>query len=303
VGPKRTAAHQPQRGGKFVTRRTIVGICAVAAVLVALGSVGRSQLRARFEGRRPALDVMNQRPSDLKLTYEGFETRNAEGIRIAGWWVPASAPTGTILMVHGFGQNKSAMLGRAATLLAEGFNIALIDLRARGESGGDRTDMGAGAATDVLAAVDVLRNSGLHQTDLPLVAYGFSHGARTVLFAAMESPGQFAAIISEAPPYSLRDGLRRQTGLPWVPEVPEGDLPGAFLALRNHPILLLYGDSDPEISDAQAIALLASNVHSATTRHVFARTGHGVFGEGTRDEYSSVVTTFLARTLSHLRGK
>ena len=57
---------------------------------------------------------------------------------------------------------------------------SLIDLRARGESGGDRADMGPGAAHDVLAATDALRARRLH-TDLPLVAYGFSDGARAVL--------------------------------------------------------------------------------------------------------------------------
>jgi pimeloyl-ACP methyl ester carboxylesterase len=264
-----------------MTRKTTVRVGLVVAVLVALGLIGRSQvlkMRARFEGRHSALDVVKERPSDMALAYEPFDATNPEGIRIAGWWLPANNPTASIVMVHGFGQNKASMLGRAALLVEAGFNVALIDLRARGESGGDRADMGPGAAHDVLAATDALRARRLH-TDLPLVAYGFSHGARAVLFA-------------------LREGLRRQTGLPWVPALPEGDFPGTFAALLDTPILLFFGDADPEISDLQARLLLAGNLHAASRIHTFANTGHGVLTAQTREEYRTTVVSFMSRALN-----
>jgi alpha-beta hydrolase superfamily lysophospholipase len=282
-----------------VKRKTPVRVSIAVAVLLLLGFIGRAQMlkmRARFEGRRPALDVMKERPSDVALKYESFGATNPESTRIAGWWLPAQSPAGTLVMVHGFGQNKGAMLGRAATLVGAGFNVALIDLRARGESGGDRADIGPRAAYDVLAAADALRASRRH-TDLPLVGYGFSHGGRAVLFASVQSPQRFAALIAEAPPFSLREGLRRQTGLPWVPALPEGDLPGTFAALRDRPILLLLGDADPEISDAQARSLLAGNLHAASGIHIFANTGHGVFSAQNREEYQQTVAQFLARAL------
>jgi uncharacterized protein len=283
-----------------VKRKTAVRVGLAVAVLVILGLIGLSQtlkIRARFEGRRPELDAMKERPSDVGLKYEPFDATNPEGTRIAGWWLRAQSPAGSIIMVHGFGQNKGAMLGRAATLLDAGFNVALIDLRARGESGGDRADMGPGAAQDVLAAADALRASGRH-AGVPLAAYGFSHGARAVLFAAVQTPQRFAAIIAEAPPFSLREGLRRQTGLPWVPPLPEGDLPGTFAALRERPILLLFGEADPEISDAQARSLLAGNLHTASHIQIFANAGHGVFSTATREEYRNTIANFLARALA-----
>lgn len=122
-------------------RKIAVWVGVAVAVLVVLGFIGRSQMlkmRERFEGRHPELDVMKERPSDVALKYESFTATNPEGTRIAGWWLPAQTPAGSIVMVHGFGQNKSMMLGRAAVLVGAGFNVALIDLRARGESGGDR---------------------------------------------------------------------------------------------------------------------------------------------------------------------
>lgn len=277
-------------------RNTRIALGIALTGLVVVGVVGRSQMlkmRARFEGRQPDLDVMRQRPSDLGLQYEPFNATNPDGTRIAGWWLPAESVLGSIVMVHGGGGNKSTMLSRAVTFVDAGFNVALIDLRARGESGGERADLGPGAADDVLAAADALRSSG-RLTNLPLVGYGLSHGARSVLLAAVQSPPRFTAVIAEAPPFSLRDGLKRATGLPWVPPLPEGDLPGTFAALREQPILLLLGDADPEISEAQAKSFLVGNVHPASSVEVFTNTGHGVFSDQNREEYRRRSAKFLA---------
>jgi len=268
---------------------------ALVVLVVAGGWWQMRAFRARWEGRRPALDVMTQRPSDLGLAYEAFSATNPEGTRISGWWLPARSPIASMVMVHGDGGNKSTMLGRAAVFVEAGVNVAVIDLRARGESGGDRRDIGPGSALDVLAAVDALASSR-RQTDLPLLGYGLSHGARAIILAAARSP-VFSAIVAEAPPYSLRASLERLTGLPWVPPMPEGDLPGAFATLRDRPILLLVGDTDPEISQAQGDSLLSGNGNAASGIVVFAKTGHGVFRDSNLAQYRESVATFLRAVL------
>jgi len=282
-----------------MNRRTRIAVGITLTGLVVVGIAGRSQMlrmRARFEGRQPDLDVMRQRPADLGLQYESFNATNPDGTRIAGWWVPAESALGSILMVHGFGGNKSTMLSRAVTFVETGFNVALIDLRARGESGGERADLGPGAADDVLAAADALRSSG-RVSILPLIGYGLSHGARSVLLAAVKSRSGFAAIIAEAPPFSLREGLKRATGLPWVPPLPEGDLAATFETLREQPTLLLLGDRDPEISVEQAKSFLSGNIHPASSVEVFRNTGHGVFSTDNREEYRRRTATFLATAI------
>jgi alpha-beta hydrolase superfamily lysophospholipase len=188
------------------------------------------------------------------------------------------------------------MLGRAVVFVEAGLNVAVIDLRARGESGGDKSDIGPGAALDVLAAVDALVSSG-RQARLPLLGYGLSHGARAVILAAAQSPTAFSAILAEAPPFSLRDSLKRLTGSPWVPALPEGDLPGAFALIRDHPILLMLGDADPEISETQGASLLSGNSSAASGVVVFEKTGHGVFRDANLGQYRQSVGTFLKAVL------
>jgi alpha-beta hydrolase superfamily lysophospholipase len=210
--------------------RLVTSVSLGLLVLVIAGGWWQMRaFRARFEGRRAALDVMRQRPSDLGLAHESFSATNPEGTRIAGWWLPARNPAASMVMVHGGGGNKSSMLGRAVVFVEAGVNVAVIDLRARGESGGDKSDIGPGAALDVLAAVDTLVSSG-RRAQLPLLGYGLSHGARAVVLAAAQSPAAFSAVIAEAPPFSLRASLQRLTGLPWVPPMPgPGDLNDARL--------------------------------------------------------------------------
>jgi pimeloyl-ACP methyl ester carboxylesterase len=280
-----------------VSRRRLALFSVVLVVVIA--TAGWWQMRAfrvRYEGRRPALDVMRQRPSDIGLRYEAFSATNPEGTRISGWWLPSRSPVGSIVMVHGDGGNKSTMLERAAVFVEAGVNVAVIDLRARGESGGERFDIGPGAALDVLAAVESLVSSGRH-ADLPILGYGLSHGARAVVLAAAQSH-VFSAIVAEAPPYSLRASFKRITGLPWVPPMAEGDLPGAFVLMKDRPILLLLGDSDPEISQAQAGSLLSGNTNGASGIVVFAKTGHGVFRDSNLAQYRQRVTAFLRAVLN-----
>jgi hypothetical protein len=249
------------------------------------------QMRRMFVGRRPELDSMRRWPADLGLEWQRFEAVNPDGVRIVGWWLPAKNPTATIVMVHGGRQNKSSMLGRAAALVPEGFNVAVIDLRARGESGGDESALGPEAGADVIAAANALLTSRLHH-DLPLVGYGFSHGARTVLFSAAQS-GLFDLIVAEAPPFSIAAGLQRQLGLPQPPPLPEGNLASAFAALRDRPVLVLVGDADPELSAQQARTFLEGNTVGTSAVVVFPQTGHGVFNPANLARYTGAVSLFV----------
>jgi alpha-beta hydrolase superfamily lysophospholipase len=254
--------------------------------------VQMEQMRRMFVGRRPELDSMRRRPADLGLEWQRFEALNPHGTRIAGWWLPAKSAKATIVMVHGANQNKASMLGRAASLVAEGFNVGVIDLRARGESGGEESELGPEAGTDVIAATNALIASHRHH-DVPLIGYGFSHGARTVLFAAAQSP-VIDAVIAEAPPKSIAEGLQRQLMLPVAPILPEGNLDSAFIALRRRPVLVLVGDSDPELSAGQAKIFLTGNTAPGSALVVFPKTGHGVFNEANRARYVDAVSAFVS---------
>jgi pimeloyl-ACP methyl ester carboxylesterase len=82
-----------------------------------------------------------------------------DGIRIAGWYIPAAAGIGpagpTVVLVHGSGRNKSEMLAWAS-VLHETYNLVAFDLRNHGQSSGHQTTQGVLEQLDMKAVLDWL---------------------------------------------------------------------------------------------------------------------------------------------------
>src|SRR5262245_42479634 len=96
-------------------------------------------------------------PDQLGFTYEAVEFKASDGVRLKGWVIPAATRTDRSLMLcHGWGDNKGDMLGRTDFLHAQ-FNLFYFDFRHHGESGGDRTTLGAWESRDISAALACLR--------------------------------------------------------------------------------------------------------------------------------------------------
>jgi fermentation-respiration switch protein FrsA (DUF1100 family) len=88
---------------------------------------------------------------------EAVEFASAADARIRGWFLPGRPGSGAVLLVHGAWDNRASMAPRAEFLRRAGFAVLLIDLRAHGESTGERITFGYLEAADVRAAVAYLR--------------------------------------------------------------------------------------------------------------------------------------------------
>ena len=90
---------------------------------------------------------------------EPIEVRAPDGARLAGRWLPAPGPsvTGrTALLLHGFAERSSALEARrAAALNRHGWNVAVLDSRGYGESGGAYPTFGGHEAADLRAWLDL----------------------------------------------------------------------------------------------------------------------------------------------------
>jgi alpha-beta hydrolase superfamily lysophospholipase len=127
-----------------------------------------------------------------------------DGVRLAGDWHAAAggAAKGTVLVLHGLAEEPTALRERIDALTRHGWNVAAVDTRAHGRSGGDRGSFGGREGADVGSWIDAL---GIRACG-PVAVWGRSMGAAVAARAAADDP-RVAAVVLEAPYLDLTETL------------------------------------------------------------------------------------------------
>ncbi len=99
-------------------------------------------------------------PADLPFEVQEVTFEGGDDLRMAGWQVP-SQNGATIILLHGYGGNRTSMLWHAKQLVGAGYGVLMYDERASGESEGTRRSYGWEDPPDVQGAVRFIeRGSG-----------------------------------------------------------------------------------------------------------------------------------------------
>ena len=239
-----------------------------------------------------------------------------DGIRIAGWYIPAAdgaPPTGpTVVMVHGFGGNKSSNLPYALGL-HEHFNIVAFDQRNEGRSGGTSTTGGVLEQNDVRAMID-----WVERTKHPehLGSFGVSLGAAAALAEASQDPRVEAIALDSMhtrivyqveqrlkqhkhPPYPgtwaaflgawLRSGV-------WIGDADPADTIGG---MGERPIMLTHGTADTEDLPERTQIFYDDAVAAGRNieLHWCEGAGHGKVDDLCGADLAQWLNDFFARTL------
>jgi pimeloyl-ACP methyl ester carboxylesterase len=257
-------------------------------------------------------------------TYQGAqagdEVVTEDGIRVAGWYVPAgdgAPPTAaTVVVVHGFQSNKSSVLEYAAGL-HETFNLVVFDLRDTGRSTGTQTTAGVFEQRDLRAIVDWLDRTK-HPGRIGLL--GNSMGAVTSLAEAIRDPRitsialdsmhtrmryQIEARLAEAghPSYPGTWGIFAATLLRTGADIGSIDAEDELAAVGRRPMLLLHGSADtedlPERTQAFYEEAVADGIPAEL--HFCDGSGHkapaGMPVQVCCDSYGGWLRAFFTRTL------
>ena len=204
-------------------------------------------------------------PDQIGLDYREVEFRAADGVRLHGWFLPASAPRrGSVLFLHGNAQNISTHIASVVWLPAEGFDVLLFDYRGYGRSDGRPSldglhlDFEAALAT-LLASPDVDPER--------VVVLGQSLGAAVAITALATSPQRHKvrALVVEGAFTSYRALAREKLAGFWLTWPLHAPLSLAFddryrpidaiAELAPMPVLIIHGGADRIVPPDHALAL------------------------------------------------
>ena len=155
-------------------------------------------------------------PSHFGLEYEDVQFPARDGVRLAGWFVPAATPSNenapSVIMVHGWtwcragtipgsflndfpGGGSVELLPLVKSLSLAGYHVLSLDMRNHGLSASSSpVTFGWREAGDVLGALDYLQmRSEVDQSRVGVL--GFSMGANAALFALPRTELVAAALL------------------------------------------------------------------------------------------------------------
>lgn len=82
-------------------------------------------------------------PARVGLSYEDILLTTSDGIRLHGWYIPATQPRGTVLFFHGNAGNISDRLDYLQMFYRLGYSTLIIDYRGYGKSDGVPGEQGS----------------------------------------------------------------------------------------------------------------------------------------------------------------
>jgi pimeloyl-ACP methyl ester carboxylesterase len=145
-------------GGKlgFITLYILrlLGVGVGTFLLIALVVIIERNLYSVITETAPAPSQVEV-PPDLGFEVEEVSFEGGDGLRMAGWFSP-SQNGASIILLHGYSSNRTAMIWHARQLTAAGYGVLMYDERASGESQGTRRSYGWEDPRDVEGALQYL---------------------------------------------------------------------------------------------------------------------------------------------------
>lgn len=299
------------RGGRRFRKWVIIVLIVLVVLYLVIGAYAASTLTEVKEHPQ-----YSDTPATFGLAYEDVRfTARGDDVEIAAWYLPHEGSTRAVILVHGTDASKqNAISGTyvkfASSLNKAGFAVLMIDLRAHGESEGERYSFGVYERRDVLGAVDWLLDQGFKPGSIGTL--GISLGASATIGATAEDTAIGVMVVDSAfadiaPLIELK--WEEASGLPMF------FLPGVYLMnqilygydlggirpvdeivdITPRPILILHctTDIDVDISHAEQ---LAEAVPHAETWYIEG-CDHAEVYRDFPQEYEEHVITFFEENL------
>lgn len=240
------------------------------------------------------------------VPYETVLLHTAGGLRLEGWWIPAKAAIGTVILFHGYNGNKGSLFPEADRFRSLGYNIFLLDFRAHGNSEGYTCSVGYKEAEDVKLAWDYVTQ----KSNQPVILWGVSMGAAAILKAVPEYGLTPKQLILQCPFASLTDAVKsrmRSVHLPAFPfsqiltfwgGIEQGFLgagfkPESYARQIHMPVLYFYGKQDIRVMATETQEVFSHLGTQQKKLYIFPNAGHQSFCGKDSAVWMREVTAFL----------
>jgi uncharacterized protein len=289
-------------------KRKIFGFLLLLGFLIWLGS--SAYVAWRFT-RRYSPVLPEPPPQVAWAAVEEYRLTTSDNEQIGAWLVRGKPEKACVLLLHGNGTTRGAMLPVMEMLAKADYTVMAITLPAHGDSTGDTNDIGWSARHDVVAAVDFLKHEF---PDRPTFVVGRSLGAAAAVFAAKDLDDRVAGYFLEQPYKDLRSAVwhRLQNHLPpvldwiaygglriWAPVFLPVAVDRISLADRiadipaTVPIVIIAGSADRHATLDDARTLLNS-VQSHAKLVIFDGATHQSLDQYDPDRYRRALLELLA---------
>jgi pimeloyl-ACP methyl ester carboxylesterase len=128
-------------------------------------------------------EIHAKTPADPGIAFEEVRYPTKNGKQLYAWWIPDSADSPTLILVHGWGRSAGRLMPYIKNLHGYGFNMLAFDSRNHGESDQDNFSSMLKFAEDICAGIDfVIDNKKVNNQDIFLL--GLSIGGAASVYAA-----------------------------------------------------------------------------------------------------------------------
>ncbi|MFX1702738.1 alpha/beta hydrolase [Chitinophaga sp. CC14] len=254
-------------------------------------------------GVRIAKSVTTSFPS---VPYETVLLHTAGGLRLEGWWIPAKAAKGTVILFHGYNGNKGSLFPEADRFRSLGYNIFLLDFRAHGNSEGYTCSVGYKEAEDVKLAWDYVKE----KSNQPIILWGVSMGAAAILKAVPEYGLTPKQLILQCPFATLTDAVKSRMRSVHLQAFPfsqiltfwggveqgfwgAGFKPESYARQIHMPVLYFYGKQDIRVMPQETQEVFSHLGTRQKKLYIFPNAGHQSFCGKDSAAWMKEVTAFL----------
>ncbi len=297
---------------KIIVRGAII-LSILALIIVSVVSITASTANQIMDReRKPLTNVpSNILPAYSPTSFKAF----GEQTNLSGWFFKVDpkkfeTPISTVILVHDIDSNRMQFgvdtVDLIESMLANGFNVFLFDLRNSGESDGEMTAFGYLEWQDVLGAIENVRKISVTTN---VILYGIGNGCTAALMAMYKLPAEgdniqsypkkiqelkfnrsyITGVILDSPAKNSDDyikpivkrssplGVITQYTVPYAIRISAGE--GSSFDLSSKisqltvPVCILYGDHDTFIGSSRIAQIVSERerLHPTTTMsHVFS---------------------------------